>query len=157
MNDRPIHAASVYAPPGKTHYPAPYVALVAGRVKRRLGDLFGLTNFGVNLTELGPGAASSVPHRHSKQDEFVYVLAGTPTLVVDNVEFVLRPGECYGFKAGNGRAHQLVNRTAERAAYLEIGDRSGGDEVEYPGSDLRAAQRADGSWSFTRKDGGAFS
>ena len=156
MNDRPVRAASVYAPTGKTHYPPPYAALVAGRVKRKLGDLFGLTNFGVNLTELAPGSASSVLHRHSRQDEFVYVLAGTPTLVIDNEEFVLRPGECYGFKAGNGRAHQLVNRTAERAAYLEIGDRSGGDDVEYPDADLKAVQRTDGSWAFTRKDGRAY-
>jgi uncharacterized cupin superfamily protein len=143
MNDRPVHASSVDAPTGKTHYPPPYARLVAGRVKRKLGDLFGLTNFGVNL------------HGHSKQDEFVYVRAGTPTLVVGDEEFLLRPGECYGFKAGDGRAHQLVNRTAESAAYLEIGDRSVGDDVEYPYTDLKAAQRTDGSWAFTRKDGAA--
>src|SRR5690242_3176816 len=82
-----------------TGYPPPYRAAVAGRHYRRLGDAAGLTQFGVNLVRLEPGAASSQRHWHKAEDEFVYVLEGTPTLVTDEGETVLRPGLAAGFRA----------------------------------------------------------
>jgi uncharacterized cupin superfamily protein len=106
----------------------------------------------VNLTRLFPGGESALLHRHSKQDEFVYILQGEPTLVTDDGEVTLGPGMCAGFPA-QGRAHQLVNRTALDVLYLEIGDRSAGDEGFYPADDLKAALGADGKWIFTHKDG----
>lgn len=153
MRQAPISAESVVAPLGKTNYPEPYAALVKGRLKRKLGDQFGLTNFGVNLTHLAPGAISALAHNHSKQEEFIFILEGHPTLVLDQEEFVLHPGDCYGFPAGTGLAHQLVNRSTENVTYLEIGDRSAGDEVEYPYDDLKATQLPNGNWLFTHKDG----
>jgi uncharacterized cupin superfamily protein len=138
---------------GKTIYPAPYASLVEGRLKRKLGAYFGLTNFGVNLTHLSPGAISALAHSHSKQDEFIFVLEGTPTLVLGEDEFTLNPGDCHGLKAGTGIAHQLVNRTESNATYLEIGDRTAGDEVEYPNDDLKATQLTNGEWTITHKDG----
>jgi len=125
---------------------------VAGREKRPLGDLFGLKNFGVNLTRLRPGSASALRHRHSRQDEFVYVLSGEPTLVLDSGAMQLRPGMCAGFPAG-GTAHHLINRTSEDVVILEIGDRSPGDEVSYPDDDLNAVRHGDGQWRFFRKNG----
>ncbi|MBE9171209.1 cupin domain-containing protein [Pleurocapsales cyanobacterium LEGE 06147] len=146
----PISAKSIPATMGKTIYPEPYAALVKGRLKRKLGEYFGLTNFGVNLTHLNPGAISALAHNHSKQDEFILILEGTPTLVLGKEEFVLHPGDCYGFKAGTGIAHQLVNRSEGNVTYLEIGDRAvprlrrdrtQGDEVEYLNDDLIARQK----------------
>ncbi|WP_236025333.1 cupin domain-containing protein [Arenibaculum pallidiluteum] len=136
----------------RSNYPEPFATRMEGRQKRPLGDLFGLGNFGVNLTRLPPGSVSALLHRHSRQDEFIYVLEGTPTLVTDGVETVLRPGMCAGFPAG-GAAHQLVNRSAGDVVYLEIGDRSAGDEVGYPADDLQAVLHPDGTWRFARKDG----
>jgi uncharacterized cupin superfamily protein len=153
MQQAPIAAESVSALQGKTNYPAPYAALVKGRLKRKLGDHFGLTNFGVNLTHLAPGAVSALAHSHSRQEEFIFVLAGHPTLVLDQKEFVLHPGDCYGFVAGTGIAHQLINRSDQAVTYLEIGDRPIDDQVEYPNDDLKATQLANGKWSFTHKDG----
>lgn len=147
-----IDAASVPPRAKTTNYPEPFAARVAGREKRLLGDLFGLKNFGVNLTRLAPGAASALLHRHTKQDEFIYIVEGAPTLVTDTGEEILRPGMCAGFPAG-GIAHQLVNRTREDVVYLEIGDRSPGDEASYPRDDLRAVLGADGKWQVTHKDG----
>lgn len=126
---------------------------MAGREKRPLGDLFGLANFGVNLTRLAPGAISSLRHAHSKQDEFVYVLTGRPVLITDTGETPLSPGMCAGFRAGTGNGHQLVNRTNEDVTFLEIGDRSAGDVGTYPDDDLQAAQDPDGEWRFTTRDG----
>jgi uncharacterized cupin superfamily protein len=153
MQQAPIAAESISALQGKTNYPAPYSALVKGRLKRKLGDHFGLTNFGVNLTHLAPGAVSALAHSHTRQEEFIFILAGHPMLVLDQQEFVLHPGDCYGSAAGTGIAHQLINRSDKTVTYLEIGDRSTDDQVEYPNDDLKATQLADGKWSFTHKDG----
>lgn len=135
-----------------SNYPEPFASRMGGRVKRPLGDLFGLSNFGVNLTRLAPGAVSALRHAHTLQDEFVYVLEGHPTLVTDAGETPLHPGMCAGFKAGTGDGHQLVNNTSEEIVYLEVGDRSAGDFGSYPDDDLRA-ESVDGQWLFTHKNG----
>ena len=132
--------------------PAPFAAVAPGREKRPLGTLFGLQNFGVNQTRLAPGARSSLHHGHSRQDEFVYVLAGEATLVTDEGETPIAAGMCAGFRAG-GVAHHLENRGNGDVVYLEFGDRSRGDEVHYPNDDLHGAMCEDGLWRYTHKDG----
>jgi uncharacterized cupin superfamily protein len=142
------------APPRtkRSLYPEPFASLMNGREKKPLGDLFSLSNFGVNLTRLSPGGISALRHAHSKQDEFIYVLQGSPILITDEGETQLRPRMCAGFKAGTGNGHQLVNRSTEDVVYLEIGDRTAGDAVTYPDDDLRA-DFVDGGWQFAHKDG----
>ena len=143
------------APPrtGPSNYPEPFFSRMGGRLKRPLGDLFGLTNFGVNLTTLVPGGESALRHAHSKQDEFIYILEGTPTLVTDAGETLLQPGMCAGFKAGTGDSHHLINRTQSDVLYIEIGDRTAGDAGTYPDDDIQAALDSSGKWIFTHKDG----
>ena len=133
-------------------YPEPFLSRMSKREKRPLGDLFGVKNFGVNLTRLLPGGESALLHQHSKQDEFIYILEGEPTLVTDEGEIALRPGMCAGFPA-LGRAHQLVNRTGTDIVYLEIGDRTPGDAGSYPADDISASLGPDGQWVYARKDG----
>jgi uncharacterized cupin superfamily protein len=153
-NDQPlaIEASSAPLRTKPSNYPEPFFSRMLRREKRPLGDLFGLKNFGVNLTTLKPGGESALLHRHSKQDEMIYILSGEPTLVTDRGETVLKPGMCAGFAAG-GIAHQLVNRTDRDVTYLEIGDRTPGDEGTYPADDIQAVFGPDGKWAFTRKDG----
>ncbi|MDA8365290.1 MAG: cupin domain-containing protein [Gammaproteobacteria bacterium] len=134
-------------------YPEPFASRMAGREKRPLGDVFGLTNFGVNLTRLAPGSMSALRHAHSRQDEFVYILSGDAVLVTDEGETALAAGMCAGFRAGSGDAHQLLNRTNRDVLYLEIGDRTPGDTASYPDDDLLAAMDGDGRWRFSRRDG----
>lgn len=150
----PVAMMAADAAPRTTpsNYPEPFFGRMGWREKRPLGDVFGLKNFGVNLTRLRPGGESSLLHRHSRQDEFVYILGGEPTLVTDEGETLLSPGMCAGFPAG-GRAHRLVNRTGRDVVYLEIGDRTPGDEVVYPADDLKASLGPDGKWRFAHKDG----
>lgn len=133
-------------------YPEPYATQMAGRSKRILGDLFELQNFGVNLVTLKPGAVSSLRHCHTLQDEFVYIVSGCPTLQTDEGYTQLKPGMCAGFKAGTGNGHRLLNETDEEAVYLEVGDRTPGDEGRYPDDDIQAL-RENGSWKFVHKDG----
>lgn len=133
-------------------YPEPFASRMAGREKRQLGDQFGLTNFGVNLTRLAPNSVSALRHAHSKQDEFIYILQGRPTLYTDEGRTVLAPGMCAGFKAGSGNGHHLINETAEEVVYLEVGDRTPGDEGSYPDDDLKALL-VEGKWQFVHKDG----
>ena len=138
-----------------SNYPEPFLSRMAKREKRPLGDLFGLKSFGVNLTRLSPGGESALLHHHSRQDEFVYILEGEPTLVTDTGEVILAPGMCAGFPA-RGVAHQLVNRTEKDVVYLEIGDRADGDMVSYPNDDLQAVLGVDGKWKVAHKDGRSY-
>jgi len=153
MTDEPIAAIELPVSHRRSIYPAPFSSQVEGRIKRRLGDHFGLTNFGINLTELAPGSVSALLHHHTKQDEFVYIISGTPILVLADKEYPLRAGDCCGFKAGTGVGHQLVNRSASPVLYLEIGDRSAGDYATYPKDDLMFTQVDAGAWILTHKDG----
>jgi uncharacterized cupin superfamily protein len=138
--------------PGR-NYPEPFASRVAGRIRRPLGDVFGLTHFGVNLTQLPPGGMSALRHTHRSEDEFVYILEGDPILVTNEGETALHPGMCAGFKAGSGNAHHLINRTEREVVYLEIGDRNAGDTVIYPDDDLGRALATHGSRMFVHRDG----
>ena len=151
---RPVALLAADVPPRAklSNYPAPFFSRMKGRDKRPLGDLFGLANFGVNLTRLKPGGSSSIRHAHSKQDEFVYILEGRPTLITDAGRTPLKSGMCAGFRAGTGDAHHLVNETDEEVVYLEIGDRTDGDGVTYPDDDL-AVVTIDGQRMMAHKDG----
>jgi uncharacterized cupin superfamily protein len=155
MPERPIAVRAAEAPPRTrpSRYPPDLLAKIGAREKRPLGDLFGLKNFGVNLTRLPPGAASALRHAHAKQDEFVYVLEGRPVLVTDAGETPLAPGMCAGFRAGSGDAHHLVNRGPDDAVYLEVGDRTTGESVAYPDDDLKVEVGPDGRTRYFRKDG----
>src|SRR6478735_2091150 len=146
-----VEAATAPLRTKPSNYPEPFFSRMGKREKRPLGDLFGLKNFGVNLTTLKPGGESALLHVHSKQDELVYILEGEPTLVTDQGEVALRPGQCAGFPAA-GIAHRLVNRTNRDVVYLEIGDRTPGDEGSYPNDDIQAVL-VDGKWQFTHKNG----
>lgn len=147
-----VMASDVPARSKRTSYPQPFASMVAGREKQVLGDIFGITNFGVNLTRLAPGSQSALLHKHTLQQEFIYILQGQPTLVTETGDIQLRPGMCAGFTA-EGTAHQLVNHTVDDVVYLEIGDRSQGDQASYPADDLMATMGSDGQWHFTHKDG----
>ena len=132
-------------------YPAPYGAACAKRQRTRLGDAAGLTQFGVNLLRLPPGAWSSQRHRHTAEDEFTYVLEGEVVLVTDDGEEVLRAGDCAGFRAGDANGHHLQNRSDRDAVLLDIGSRRPGtDAVDYPDIDLTLAE---GDRAYRHRDG----
>lgn len=133
-------------------YPEPFAARVLPREKRELGDATGLTKLGVNLTTLWPGAASSMRHWHTHEDELVYVIEGELVLVTDAGERVLRAGQCAGFPAGHRDAHQLLNRGTKPVVYLEIGNRDEGDTVYYPDVDL-CWSAPESRGKYTHKDG----
>jgi uncharacterized cupin superfamily protein len=133
-------------------YPEPFKPVSAGREKQALGNLAGLTQFGVNLTRLKPGAASALRHWHVEEDEFIYVLEGEATLITDAGEQVLGPGIAAGFPAGKADGHHLVNNTGADVLYLEIGSRHPAEEAHYPDVDLQM-RRVDGEIRFFHKDG----
>jgi uncharacterized cupin superfamily protein len=137
-----------------SRYPAPFDEPCKKRSWRRLGDWAGLTQFGVNLVHLPPGAWSSQRHWHSHEDEFVQVLEGELVLVTDAGEELLVAGESAAFKAGVRDGHHLQNRSSANATLLVVGGRSDADFGEYPDIDLAfTAGRYSGKGGFTRKDG----
>jgi uncharacterized cupin superfamily protein len=134
-----------------SRYPAPYDEPCRQRKRWRLGDLAGLTQFGINLLRLPPGVWSSQRHWHTAEDEFVYILQGEVVLVSEAGEEVLRAGDCAGFKAGEADGHHLQNRTHADVMLLEIGSRNpAGDAVDYPDIDLEIRP---GERSFLHRDG----
>ncbi len=139
-----------------TNYPDDFKARVAGRRRQRVGDAAGLKNFGVNLTMLAPGSQSALRHWHSDQDEFVYILQGEVVMVTNEGEQTLSPGDMAGFAAGVENGHHLINRSEVPAVYLEVGDRSAPDQVEYPDDNLLFALTANGQRRFARSDGRAY-
>ena len=138
-----------------TIYPPEFAGPLKGREKRALGDVFGLTQYGVNLATLAPGTWSSQRHWHEKEDEFIFVIEGDITLIDDAGEHPLKPGMCAGFKAGVANGHHLVNKTKTLATYLEIGTRSANEVATYPDVDMKAV-KTDGKFVLTRKDGTGF-
>nr|WP_136251118.1 cupin domain-containing protein [Ningiella ruwaisensis] len=149
----PICAKDIAPQIKKSNYPEPYASQMQGREKRKLGDHFGLTNFGVNLTELQSGAVSALFHKHTKQDEFVYVLSGTGQVRMGKKLFNISAGDVIGFKANSGTGHQIINSGNELLVFIEVGDRTSNDRVDYPNDDLCASLNEDGHWFFTNKKG----
>ena len=133
-----------------TSYPAPYDQPCLRRERRALGDVAGLTQFGVNLLRLPAGEWSSQRHWHSHEDEFIYVLQGEVTLVTDEGVEVLRAGDCAGFKASEQNGHHLQNRSDQEAVLLEIGTRNRADATCYPDIDLMISSNDE---RYRRRDG----
>ncbi len=147
-----LDPASV-SPRSSSGYPEPFRSRVLPREKRALGDALGLTKIGVNLTTLPPAKESSMRHFHTREDELVFVLEGEVVLRTEEGEQVLTAGMCAGFPAGSRNGHQLMNRSARPARYLEISNRDPEDSAEYPDVDLVYRKGPEGGAVFTHKDG----
>lgn len=139
-----------------TILPEPFRARMGDRAKRKLGEAFGLTQYGVNLVRLGPGGQSSVRHFHTHEEELVYLLEGELVLVTNAGEQTMRAGMCVGFPANTGDAHHLVNRSGAEATYLEIGSRVAGDNAYYPDDDLCLLKDGKGGMVPGHKDGAPY-
>lgn len=135
-----------------TIYPEPHASQVAGRSSLRLGDAAGLTQFGANLVTVPPGGRSSLRHWHRDEDEFVMVTEGEFVLVQDEGEYVMRPGDCAAWKAGDTNGHCFLNRTDRPARFLVVGGKSPDEVATYSDVDFRIAMR-DGKAEYTYKDG----
>ena len=140
-----------------SRYPAPFDAPCKARSLRKLRDAVGLTQFGVNLVRLPPGTWSSQRHWHALEDEFVHVIEGEVTLVIDAGEEILRAGESAGFKAGVRDGHTFQNRSSADALLLVVGSRDDADHGEYSDIDMVfTAGRYSGKARYRRKDGTAY-
>jgi uncharacterized cupin superfamily protein len=136
----------------KSVYPDRWAAITDGREKTAIGDVVGLTQFGVNLTRLKPGAASALRHWHEAEDEFVYVLEGEITLIEEGGTTVLQPGDAAGFRAGVANGHHLVNRSRRDAIYLEVGTRAKRERAHYSDVDL-IYERDESGLRFSHRSG----
>jgi uncharacterized cupin superfamily protein len=135
-----------------TAYPDPFWQPLQGRSRKRLGNAVGLSQFGVNLTTLKPGAWSSQRHWHRNEDEFVYVLSGELVLCENHTETVLKAGDAAGWKADGGNGHCLINRTQRDAVYIEVGTRVVNDTVVYSDIDMRLERDKSGA-RYLHKNG----
>lgn len=154
--DKSMPKINIDAVPSRkgTSYPAPFDAPCSERVRQRLGDAGGLTDFGVNLMRLSPGNWSSQRHWHSHEDEFVYVLEGELTLIEDGGETILQAGDCAAFAKGTRNGHHMINRSKATAVYLEVGSRAPADVTVCSDIDMMSSN-ADGR--FVHKNGTPYS
>jgi uncharacterized cupin superfamily protein len=136
-----------------TIYPEEFKHVCHGREKAALGNVAGLTQFGVNLTRLKPGTASALRHWHENEDEFVFVIEGELVLIEDDGEVLLKPGDAAGFKAGVPNGHHLINKTNRDAVYLEVGTRAPREHAHYPDVDLDFIREANGTMRLSHKSG----
>ena len=135
-----------------TRYPQQFRDVVNGREKQKLGNVVGLTQFGVNLTRIKPGAASALRHWHQHEDEFIYMIEGELVLVENDGEILLKPGDAAGFKAGANNGHCLINRSTRDALYLEVGTRAPSERVDYPDVDC-VLERSGATATYSRRSG----
>jgi uncharacterized cupin superfamily protein len=135
-----------------TGYPPEFAAPLTGRSFQRLGDAGGLTQFGVNLCTLAPGAWASQRHWHENEDEFVIVLSGELVMVENDGEHILRAGDCTTHKAGIANGHHLINRSGADATFLVVGTRAASERAYYPDIDMEARKDESG-FRFVRRDG----
>jgi uncharacterized cupin superfamily protein len=133
-------------------YPGKLAEAVKGRSAQALGDAGGLTQYGVNLVRLEPGAASSLRHYHMQQDEFVLITEGVCTLVDDHGAHEMRPGDCATFPAGDENGHHFINQSDAEAAFLVVGTRTETETGYYSDIDMMVTLGKTG-FSYTRKDG----
>jgi uncharacterized cupin superfamily protein len=137
-------------------YPEPYNGQMAGRSSRRLGEYAGLTQFGVNLVMLDPGAVASLRHWHLKEDEFAMVVSGDLILVEDEGETPMTVGDCAAWKAGVANGHRFVNRSAAPASFLVIGTKHSDEIASYSDVDMMIHVNG-GSPRFKHYDGSDWS
>lgn len=133
-------------------YPAPFNDVTDGRSKKRLGNVGGLDQFGVNLTTIKPHAGTAQRHWHEQEDEFVFIVSGKATLVEDGGEVILRAGDAATFKAGVANGHCILNKSDEDVVLLEIGTRAPAERAHYPDIDL-LAEKTETGYVFKHKDG----
>lgn len=138
-----------------TIYPPPLDKEVAGRSSIRLGDAGGLTQFGVNIVILAPGARSSMRHWHENEDEFVMMLAGTCVMVTEAGETTMEPGDCAAFPAGDADAHHFINRTEQDAQFLVVGTKAAQEVAHYPDHGLKVTMEG-APPRFSYEDGRPF-
>ena len=148
----------IAAAPVKTSsiYPEPYAAQMAGRSSQRLGEAAGLTQFGVNIVTLQPGAVASLRHWHLREDEFAMVVDGDLILIEDDGETPMRPGDCAAWKAGVANGHRFINRSDSTARFLVVGSKATDEVVSYSDVDMKISLEG-GKPRFTHHDGSDWS
>ena len=131
----------------RTGYPAPFDQQVTGRWQRGIGQAAGLTELGARHVVLDPGAWSSQRHWHEGEDELLVMLSGRATLIEDDGETELTPGDVAAWPKGVRNGHHLINRNTEPCSFICV---SAGSDVGGAYSDIDMMFTADG---YVHKDG----
>lgn len=120
---------------------------------RGLSDNFGLSQFGTNIEVIRPSGSSGLKHRHTKSEEFIYILSGELILEYGDEIYPMSAGMCIGFKANEALGHRLINRSNENAKFLVVGSRIEGDKVDYVEDDMQWIVKENGDWVAAKKTG----
>lgn len=91
----------------------------------------GFTKLFTSVETLSPGRSSSSPHYHTSKEEIIYVLSGTPTVIIGQHEVLVEPGQFISFLPGEKKHHQVINRTGETCQFIVMAAGSEDDETVY--------------------------
>jgi len=140
-SDRPIIHWKQIEGPDDSHYPGDDELMSIGAP---FGRHFGLKRLGIHHERLLPGRRTSYPHAESAEEEFVYVIEGTPDVWLDGTLHRLKPGDAVGFPAGTGICHTFLNNSEREVHLLVVGEASKPDnKIYYPRNLERKGMRED--------------
>jgi uncharacterized cupin superfamily protein len=109
-----------------------------------IGKLLGLKAIGVHIETLPPGRRTSWPHAESKEEEFAFVIQGTPQVWIDGHVHDLKPGDFVAFPAGTGITHTFINNSNDVCILLAGGEATKPDnKIYYPKHPERNKQVAE--------------
>jgi uncharacterized cupin superfamily protein len=142
-----VHYSEIEKPDGDNHYSGDDELMSNGASYARR---FGFKRLGIHHERLQPGRRTSYPHAESLEEEFVYVIEGTPDVWLDGVLHRLAPGEAVGFPPGTGECHTFINNTESEVRLLVVGDRHDpamGNRIYYARNPERQARLGKDWWS----------
>jgi uncharacterized cupin superfamily protein len=109
----------------------PWQRLGSGTFKR-LGAHGGGSQVGVGIDVLKPGRYSNRFHYHLREEEHVFILKGSATLILGTRRYVMNERDYCCFPAGQRAGHHLFNHTQEKCLFMTIGDSQPDDVACFP-------------------------
>ena len=103
------------------HYPNSSELLSIGSP---FGKVFEFKKLGIHHEVLSPGRRTSYPHAESDEEEFIFVIEGTPDVWINGYLHPLKPGDGVGFPCGTGICHTFINNTKSTVRLLVVGEKN---------------------------------
>ena len=112
----------------------PWKKLPGATTFKKLGHYGGGSQVGVGIDVMKPGQYSNRFHYHLSEEEHVFILKGSATLVLGNSRYVMKERDYCCFPAGQRAGHHLFNHTKENCVFMTIGDNKPDDIACFPKS-----------------------
>ncbi len=120
-----------------------------------LSPLAGLQRTGISLVRIRPGRESFAYHLHHREEEWIYILSGSGTALIDGREYEVGPGDFIAFPTPSV-AHNMRNPKDEDLVYLMGGEHLDFEVADFPLLDKRMVRRGSEVEIYKLSDGRPF-